>query len=154
MIFGTDTYRAGALERLGESEILMRSGRYAGSLYLIGLAVEGMLRSLVWLKEREFDERHDLRRIASRIEDLGLLSRPKGKAHDEDFVVIVQAFARNWRNNFRFADMAKIEREISGDGVAKPKRGKMLRSLCEAQFERGSTIIKRCEVLWENHRKH
>jgi len=72
MKFGTDTYRAGAFERIEDARLLKDAKRYAGSMYSAGLAVEGMLRSLFWLRDKKFDERHDLKRIATRIEELGL----------------------------------------------------------------------------------
>jgi hypothetical protein len=65
-------------------------------MYAVGVAVEGMLRALHWLRDKTFDERHDLRAIAARVEDLKLL-RPGDR--DEDFVSRVQGVARRWTNN-------------------------------------------------------
>lgn len=95
LAFGADTYRAGAAERLEDARLLKDRGNPALSMYTGGLAVEGMLRALCCLKSREFDEKHDLRKFAVRVEDLGLL-RP---ARDDDFVTAVQKLGRQWRRS-------------------------------------------------------
>lgn len=106
LAFGSETYRAGALERIEDARLLKESGRLALSMYASGLAVEGMLRSLQRLKSREFDERHDLRKLAVRVQDLGLLK----SEHEYDFVGVVEEVAATWHNNLRFADEAQLWR--------------------------------------------
>src|SRR5687767_2321538 len=107
MQFGTDTYRLGAFERLNDARLLHDGQRFALSMYVSGLAVEGMLRSLHWIKDKRFDERHDLRGIATRIEELGLLRRGE---RDHDFVGTVSDVAERWSNDFRFANQDQLER--------------------------------------------
>ena len=51
MILGGADYRDGALERLQESEMLLVAQSFAGSVYLAGRSVEGMLRALIWRRD-------------------------------------------------------------------------------------------------------
>ena len=144
MQWGSETYRLGALERLDDARILKESKRFALSMYAGGLAVEGMLRSLHWLRSRQFDERHDLKRIAVTIESLGLL---QSGVRDEDFVSKVQGVARRWSNVFRFADYAQLERLLWDIGeIRRRDEGEVRRATAE-HFDRCSEIVRRCETL-------
>ena len=150
MEFGTDTYRRGALERIGEARLLSEHHDYSGSIYLAGLAVEGMLRSLHWLRDKAFDSRHDLKRIAVRIQYLGLL---RFGARDDDFVATVQAVAQNWSNDLRFADNAKTQRWLSKKRATRKDQAGFLKKACEDHLERCFKVVERCDILWQRHRK-
>jgi HEPN domain-containing protein len=148
MQWGSDTYRRGALERLEDARVLNECKRYALSMYAAGVAVEGMLRALHGLRDKVFDERHDLRRIAVKIENLGLL-RP-GEP-DQDFVSSVQGVARHWSNDLRFADQDQLERFLRGvDEIRRHTEGE-LRRVCNEQFDRCSVVLRRCETLLTRH---
>lgn len=144
MQFGSETYRKGALERIGEAQMLYRSDQFVGSIYLAGLAVEAYMRALVWRRDNQFDERHDLKRIAIRVEDLGL-SQPGRR--DRSFVAIVSNVARRWHNNLRFAGETQVIRWYQKLGLLGKRRP--LKKLCAESFEECSKIIMRCEVLWQ-----
>jgi HEPN domain-containing protein len=150
MKFGTATYRDGARERLREAHLLVDKKQYAGSMYLAGLAVEGMLRSLLWLRDRALDERHDLRRIAVRIEELGLL-RPGRR--DDDFVATVEQIVARWTNDLRFAGAAQVERWLCPRRV-RTKRRHELSKISNAHYEQCARVITRCEVLWLRQQKN
>jgi hypothetical protein len=147
MQWGSDTYRRGALERLDDARILKDSQRYSLSMYVAGLAVEGMLRSLCWLKSKEFDEKHDLKRIAVRIESLGLLRQGR----DDDFVSKVQRVARRWSNVLRFADYDQIEGFLWDIGELRRREQGEVRQVCGEHFDNCSEIVRRCVVLWTRH---
>jgi hypothetical protein len=51
MSLSGDDYRRGALERLDDAHVLLRSELFAGSVSSAGRAVEGMLRAVVWKKD-------------------------------------------------------------------------------------------------------
>lgn len=144
MDFGTSTYRAGALERIDDARRLKDGDRLALSMYVAGLAVEGMLRALHWLRSREFDERHDLKRIAARIESLGLL---RCGNRDDDFVSKVEGVARRWSNSLRFADCAQLERFLWGISELRRRDQGELRRVCGEHFDQCSEVVRRCEVL-------
>lgn len=150
MQWGTQTYRAGALERLEDARILKDSSRCALSMYAAGLAVEGMLRSLQWIGTKQFDERHDLRRIAVRIESLGLL-RP-GK-RDSDFVSKVQGVARLWSNSLRFAADHQLRRFLRDMAAARNLDDGEVRRVCAEHYDRCSEIVRRCDVILGRHKK-
>jgi hypothetical protein len=150
MDFGTDTYRAGAMERVEDALLLSANEHFVGAVYSAGLAVECMLRSLVWIKDKQLDERHDLRRLAVRIESLGLLRR--GEA-DEGFVGLIQDIAVGWHNNLRFAAEEQLVRLWTHVGMVRKKKSGKIKTECENFLNQCSEAIKRCEVLWQRHRK-
>ena len=150
MRFGTDTYRAGAMERVGDATLLLENGHLSGAVYSAGLAVEGMLRSLVWLKDRQFDERHDLRRLAVRIENLGLLRQSDA---DVGFVGLIQDVAVRWHNNLRFAADDYLVRLWTNVGLVRRKRPGDMRLACRNFVLHCSDVIHRCEVLWRSQQK-
>lgn len=149
MKFGTDTYRAGAIERLADAELLLKERRYVAAVYVGGLAVEGMLRSLVWMRDKAFDERHDLRRLAVRVGYLGLL-RESGR--DQDFVGEVQSIAKKWRNGMRFADRNQAIRWWRSVGVLSSVVDVRLQGFCVSFVDECSRVVRRCEVLWQRSR--
>lgn len=154
MRFGTDTYRRGALERLEDARLLREKGHYSAAFYFAGLSVEGMLRALVWLRDKQFDERHDLRRLATRVRDLGLL---RAGDRDDDFGAKIQGIVRTWANSLRFAGDDQLIRWLlkTGEirGGKKNKQHRDIKMLCEEQFNYCHEVVKRCEALCQRHRK-
>lgn len=150
MKFGAETYRAGAMERLEDATLLLRNGHSVGAVYAGGLAVEGMLRSLVWLRDRRLDERHDLRRLAVRIDHLGLLRRG---GSDLDFVSTVQSVAVRWHNGLRFAAQDQMVRHWTDLGIVPKKRRDSIRAACATFVNECSEAVNRCEVLWQRQQK-
>jgi hypothetical protein len=117
-------------------------------MYVSGLAVEGMLRSLCCLKSKEFDEKHDLRRFAVRVGDLGLLRGSR----DDDFVGAVGTVAKWWRNNLRYADSEQLRRFLRTVNGTIGRPG-ALKHLTKEYYDRSSEIVRRCEVLWQRSQK-
>ncbi len=147
--FGTDAYRAGSLERIEEARLL-KERHYSLSIYVAGLAVEGMLRSLCAIESREFDERHDLRKIAIRVQNLGLLRRGQ---KDHGFVAAVEKVAKYWRNTLRFAGFAQRQSFLVEAGAIGKRDPGRVRKFCEEYFDDCSTVVRRCEILWQRSRK-
>jgi len=117
-------------------------------MYIGGLAVEGMLRSLCCLKSKEFDEKHDLRKFAVRVENLGLL-RP---GRDDDFVSAVQGVARCWRNTLRYADQKQLLRFLKAIGERTSMKSS-LKGFCEQYYNQCAEVTKRCVVLLARSQK-
>lgn len=149
MQFGSDSYRAGAMERIEEARTLLERDHLVASLYFAGLAVEGMLRSLVWLRDKRFDERHDLRSIATRIESLGLL---RSGGRDVDFVAMVQSVGTVWTNDLRFADTDSVTKRLLRSRTLKSKDAGAMRQLCRQHYDRALQVMGRCEILWRRQR--
>jgi len=77
---GDMEYRLGARQRLDEAVTLLRDGQFAGSIYLAGRSVEGMLRAMIWKTDPEYrqgkkslETGHDLRELPTQVRRLGLL---------------------------------------------------------------------------------
>ena len=110
---GGSDYQRGALERLQEAQTLLFQNHFAGTIYLAGRAVEGMLRAVIWHSDVEIQQGkksletgHDLRDLLMLIRRLGLL-RTDGS--DDEFEGEVQRIGRMWFNNMRFAPSRFIE---------------------------------------------
>ncbi len=148
---GEADYRNGARERLDEAFVLLRQEHFAGSVYLAGRAVEGMLRALIWKNDRDYatgrkslDTGHDLRLLLTRVQDLGVLgeSRPL-----ESLAASVQKVARLWSNNMRFLSTSRVQSEWFAMGEVGRKR--TMKSAAQEYYESCSAIFKRCEALWQ-----
>ncbi|MFH0980792.1 MAG: HEPN domain-containing protein [Planctomycetota bacterium] len=153
--FGTDSYRAGALERVEEARLLMDRERFALSIYTSGLAVEGMLRSLFWIKNKAFDERHDLRRLAIRVEELGLL---RSGGRDLNFVGAVGKAVQWWSNNLRFVGSDQLATFLAGfgafpQGASLTKRTVAIKKVCRETVDNCFSVVMRCDLLWRRLRR-
>lgn len=149
---GEATYRDGARERLSDALALLRAGRFAGSVYLAGRGVEGMMRALLWrpdpgirLGRKDLETGHDLRRLLTQIRNLGLL-----RNGETGFEARVQHIGRVWFNNARFASSNFLAIRWRAVGEVRAKRS--LKRASEDFYEDCSAIIKRCELLWEKRR--
>src|SRR3954467_13258207 len=112
-LFGGSDYQRGALERLHEAHTLLYANQLAGTIYLAGRAVEGMLRAVIWQRDegiqqgrKSLETGHDLRELLLLIRRLGLL-RPDGS--DDEFENDVQRVGRLWFTNLRFASSRFVE---------------------------------------------
>ena len=147
--FGEAEYRHGALERLREAQTLLRSEQFAGSIYLAGRGVEGMLRALIWCSDWGIRERkqsletgHDLRRLLTLVRNLGLL---RAGGRDDEFEAMIEEVGRLWFNNMRFASSRVVETRWWRLGQVHRKR--TFKQAAADYFEKSSAIIKRCEAL-------
>jgi len=148
--FGIETYRDGALQRIGDARILKDEERFSLCMYSGGVAVEGMLRALCCIQSKEFDERHDLRKLAVRVRDLRLLKSER----DPDFVSLVNKVARKWQNTMRFSSDAQVRRFLLNIGVYGVRKPTM-KYISTEFFNDCSRIVRRCEVLWQrSHKKN
>ena len=148
--FGIETYRDGAVQRIGDARILKDEERFSFCIYSGGVAVEGMLRALCCIQSKEFDERHDLRKLVVRVRDLGLLTSER----DLDFVSLVNKVARKWKNTMRFSSDAHVRRFLLSIGARGGKKPTM-KYISTEFFNDCSKIVRRCEVLWQkSHKKN
>ncbi len=146
--FGIETYRDGALQRIGDARILKDKERFSLCMYSGGVAVEGMLRALCCIQSKEFDERHDLRKLAVRVRDLGLLKSER----DLGFVSLVNRVARKWQNTMRFSSDAQVRRFLLSIGAHGGKKPTM-KYISTEFFNDCFKIVRRCEVLWQRSHK-
>lgn len=110
-----------------------------------------MLGGLIWQAEPELqtgkqllETGHDLRKIVTRIRNLGLLHVAGGSDPLEEGV---QQVARLWFNNMRFVSTAYLEGQWRTIGAI---RGQRSMKKAAAEFHgRCAAILKRCEVLWQ-----
>jgi hypothetical protein len=148
---GSADYRLGAKERLEEAFTLLRKEQLAGSIYLAGRAVEGMLRAVIWKGDPEYatgkkylNTGHDLRDMLILVKNLGIL---RNNSLRESLAADVQKVGRLWSNNMRFLPTGKIRTMWYDLGEVYGKR--TLRAAADEYCDACSAIIKRCEALWQ-----
>jgi hypothetical protein len=148
---GEVDYRDGAKERLRESFALLRCEHFAGSIYLAGRAVEGMLRAIIWKSDSEYaagkkslETGHNLRDMLRLVRNLGVL---RDHALRDSLTPDVQKVARLWWNNMRFLSTAKVNRLWYDLGEIGGRR--TMKQAAEEYYDSCSAIIKRCEALWQ-----
>lgn len=146
---GEVDYRKGALDRIGDSYILLRGEAFGGSAYLAGRGAEGALRAVLWKADREIqqgkkslDTGHDLRRLLTNVRNLGLL---RAGGPDDPLIVAVQRVARLWYNNMRFASSRAVETKWHELGEVTGKR--TIKQATSEFYDACSVVIKRCEAL-------
>ena len=142
-------YRKGALERLGDARILLASEQFAGSIYLAGRGVEGMLRALIWRNDhgvregrKALETGHDLRELLTRVRNLGLLS---ADARDGGFEEAVQRIGRQWHNDMRYYSTRAVETGWWHMGIVRQRR--TLKQAATEFYDACSMVIRRGEEL-------
>src|SRR5437762_10113065 len=145
-----EDYRKGALERLGNAWHLLESERFGDAIYLAGRAVEGMLRAVIWYRDKDvregrksLDTGHQLSELLQSVAKLGLL-RADGD-RDEELRESVQKIARRWFNNMRFASSRFVHTLWWARGIVTGQW--TLKQAAQTFYEACAGIIKRCEEL-------
>jgi hypothetical protein len=143
-------YRNGALERLDNAGRLLRAEQFGDAIYLAGRAVEGMLRAVVWLNDKDVREGrksletgHQLPDLLTSVADLGLL-RSDGD-RDQALRDSVQTIARRWFNNMRFASTRFVHTLWWAQGIV--TKDWTLKRAAHEFYDACSAVIKRCEEL-------
>ena len=146
---GTDDYREGAFARLGEAQTLLDDAKWVGAMYLAGRAVECMLRSLLWMKERKNEAGHDLRLMLRRARSIGMIDDG-----DVDLENDINEAAIVWHNNLRFIGEKRCLRDLRAVGRDRRVgslivKGDPLKTNASRMFETCSAIVARGEVTWK-----
>lgn len=149
MKVGEADYRNGAKQRLLEASILLREEQFAGSVYLAGRSVEGILRALIWKGDGEYvtgkkylETGHDLRELLRLVKNLGALSEHPGR---DSIQANVQKVGRLWWNNMRFLSDRKLRDHWYNIGEINGRRS--LKAASTGFYDACSQIIKQCEVI-------
>ncbi len=147
-VLNGEDYRKGALERLDNAWHLLRAERFGDAIYLAGRAVEGMLRAVIWRRDKDVRERrkslatgHQLPELLQSVADLGLL-RADGD-HDQALKDSVQLIGRRWFNNMRFASSRFVHTLWWAQGVVNDRQ--TFKQAAHEFYNACSAVIKRCE---------
>ena len=147
---GTTDYYEGALCRLEDARRLEDQQRWVAAVYLAGRAVEAMLRSLLWVKDRQQEIGHDLRDLLKRSRSLGMLDR-----EDEEFDDHLEDVARLWHNNLRYAGdgyFLRCLKQIKMDRGL-PRNADPVKVNAQKIIESCEIIISRGELVWNHSRR-
>ena len=124
-IINAQSYFEAAREHISAAQFLYETGRHALCIYLSGLSVECIFRAYMAKNTREFDEKHDLKKLyeASRFGEFPV-------PHQIESNALAILIAR-WRNAHRFRSQkalarflknAKLDRGIKGDFLKENSR--------------------------------
>ena len=151
---GSKDYRYGALSRLEEARTLRDNERWVGTIYLAGRAVEALLRSLLWVKTREQEIGHDLRKLLTRARFLGVV-----KTEDEKRILdSLGDIAVIWHNDLRFVGEGWLLRRLKALGrltrINEMRvKGDPLKANAMKVLEACETIMSRGDLLWTRSSK-
>lgn len=162
MKFGADEYMHASLERIRQAGVLFdEKSSYALSIYCAGVAVESLLRAFRLLVDKEFDEKHDIKRLckASRLLQVNRDSLERRfDADDVDqFETQLQAAVNEvavlWHNNLRYASEVRLKKHLKELGRLQWMKGDPLRSNARVMLEAATTIVSTGSYLWNSRKK-
>jgi hypothetical protein len=159
---GEEYYRA-AVERMRQSrEIHKSGGSYSLAMYTGGLAVECMLRTFRWNKDRSFEGRHDLEDLLKSSDFLNIneeKSRTRGVSQGAiEQISIALRSAMNevvalWHNNLRFAPEASLHAFLNRIGRHKGIRGDALKKNSADLLNAAQMVVDRGVVRWISRKR-
>lgn len=145
---GAEDYREGALARLEDARRLREQQRWVGAVYLVGWAVEGIRRSLLWIQKRNEEVGHDLRDPPVRAQSLGIIANDDTSLRSD-----INEVAIVWRNNLRFVGESRFARDLRDLGrshriAGRKVRGNPVKANALYLSEVCERIVSRGESIW------
>jgi HEPN domain-containing protein len=147
LVFQSRDYFVVALERKNQAYELLKTGSYALSMYLSGLAAESILRSLQMLRDPglTFDEKHDLKRLLNGLDLADIDAEPLKRAIHAS---LTTAYVL-WRNVYRYASEDKIRSHLKAIGRDRSISGDFLKFNSKRLYEASATIVNRGATKWQ-----
>ena len=152
---GSEDYRDGALGRIGDARVLWDEERWAGTIYLAGRAVEGLLRSLLWRVTHEQEIGHDLRQLLTKARSLGVVT-----SEDQTRILdSINEIAVIWHNDLRFVGGDWLVRRLKKLGRLSKigdmrVKGDPLKANARSVLEACETVMARGDLVWNRSRKN
>jgi HEPN domain len=144
MDIDANVYRAVAKERVTEAQRLYDLGAYGIAIYIAGVAVESMLRSLALRRGTDFPTNHNLealRRAARFMDDL----------RDRPLAAATQAFADvaiRWSNLHRYRSTQAMRVFLKAGRFDRRIRGDFLKENCRITLVSATTLVTIGEQKW------
>lgn len=140
MSLGPQDYREGALCRLDEANKLYLAGKWVGTIYLAGRAVEALFRCLLLGQGKPLEVSHDLRSLLKRTGEV-LPGGPRLSAIES----AVNQVAAVWQNDLRFSGDARMTRILREAGRTRrigavPVKGDPLKA-------NAKVVLEACEMI-------
>jgi hypothetical protein len=149
-----------SLERIKQAWFLYESpehDKYALSMYIAGVAVEGMLRAFKMFKDPVFDERHDLARLfkASGMLDVDLdklkargLTASQMEEHFEDLQAAASEVCELWENDYRFASEERLRASLKSKKLDRGVKGDFLKKRASDLLTASQKIVDKGVFQW------
>ena len=147
--FGPAAYRRASLERRDDADALLTAKRHVISMYVSGVAAECTLRALNALRDKQFDDRHDLREMCRTIGRLGLLT----SSRDDILLVEIQRLQAVWRNALRYASDGQVSKFLGRIDARRYRRADRVERAAKDLFEAAASVVARGEVIWHRSKK-
>jgi HEPN domain-containing protein len=144
MDINADVYRAVAKERLAASLKLYEQGDYVLAIYVAGVAVESMLRSLTLRRGSVFPTNHELdalRRAARFFDDVDeLILQSAGRQFAD--------VATRWSNLHRYRSTAAMKTFLKHGRFDRRIRGDFLKENARIVVAGATTVVQIGEKKW------
>jgi len=131
-------YLEAARERVDDARTLLEAGRYGGSIWVSGVAVEALFRAYHALESTTLETGHDIRRLWK---DSGF-ARNTPRKHEQDLAEKVGHVAAVWRNRIRYDPQVAVRKHIGA------RNNKELRSAAVDTVEAAYRIINHGVTRW------
>jgi HEPN domain-containing protein len=150
MHFRSEHYLEAARERVFSAFRLFDSSRYAGAIYVAGVAVECLLRAYRLRKTNEFDEKHDLVELmkGSSIADFIPMELK------QEFGASLTTVWRRWKNNYRYASMSRLSSELRDLGLFAGIKGDPLKENARVTLSAAEKLINAGVLSWNSKREY
>jgi HEPN domain-containing protein len=160
MKFNAQQYFTAATERMNQARILYnRDNSYALAMYVAGVAVECMFRSLKLLRTDDFDERHDLKRLFSNSHMLEYNKKLEAgcRGSERTSAQNIQAWMNDvcirWANDYRYASEDRLNSELKARELYRNVRGDVLKANTRLLLNAAEKLIERGAMIWKDLRK-
>lgn len=146
MVLNADDYRLAASARIETARMLYDLRRYGASIYLVGVAVECILRAYRLRLDPQFDAAHDL---AALLKQSGLVSFVPAKRRVELSASLGEVWSR-WRNGYRYAPDARVRADLHDRDLLFGIKGDSLKENARVTLENGYNIVNLGVARWKN----
>lgn len=150
MHFRSEHYLEAARERVLSAFRLYDSSRYAGAIYVAGVAVECLLRAYRLRKSKEFDEKHDLTELMKGSSIADFIPTEQR----QEFGASLTTVWRRWKNNYRYASMSRLSTELRDLGLFAGIKGDPLKENARVTLSAAEKLINAGVLSWTSKREY
>jgi HEPN domain-containing protein len=144
MHFRAEHYLEASKERVFSAFCLYDSTRYVEAIYFAGVAVECLLRAYRKRYLGTFDERHDLTELMKNSSIASFIPVEQ----NQEFGAALTTVWRRWKNNYRYASIARLSTELRGLGLFTTIKGDPLKENARITLSAAQKLINAGVLSW------
>lgn len=146
MHFRAEHYLDTARERVFSAVRLYELSRYSAAIYFAGVAVECLLRAYILRRTKEFESRHDLTDLMRKSSIADFIPPQQNR----EFGVYLTTVWRRWKNNYRYASIARLSSEFRDIGLFSGIKGDPLKENARITIPATEKIISAGVLAWNS----